>query len=54
VVIRFAGHRVRTGATGRAGMTLRPRALGRRRARANLRGYRPGAATVRVLRRRAR
>jgi hypothetical protein len=54
VLVRFAGHRVRTGPTGRARMTLRPRIRGRRTARAALRGYRTGRATIRVLAPRAR
>ena len=54
VLVSFAGRRARTGPTGRGRLTVRPRRLGPRSARATLRGYRAGGATVRVLRRRAR
>jgi endoglycosylceramidase len=51
VLIRFAGHRVRTNRRGRASLRLRLRRTGRRRVFASRGGYRRGRATVRVLRR---
>jgi endoglycosylceramidase len=48
-LIRFAGHRVRTGRRGRASLVLRLGRGGKRRVTASKHGYRRGRATVRVL-----
>ncbi len=48
VTVRFAGHRAKTGRTGRATITATPRRAGRLKARATLEGFRAASATVRV------
>jgi hypothetical protein len=50
--VRFAGKRARTGRRGRARIVVRFRRRGLRSVRATKKGYRPGRARVRVLRRR--
>lgn len=54
VTVRIAGRKVRTNALGRASVLLRFRSAGRRRVRADRRGYRGDKRTVRVLRAKAR
>jgi N-acetylneuraminic acid mutarotase len=47
--VRLAGHSIRTNRRGRATLRWRPRRAGRRAARAEKRGFRPGVAYVRVV-----
>lgn len=51
-LVRFAGRRVRTGASGTAALRVRPRSAGLLRARVSRSGHRPGTDHVHVLRRR--
>ena len=53
-LVRFAGRRARTGANGRAAITVRIARPGRYRARATRSGMRGATASVRVLRRTTR